>query len=579
MSPVVRQLRDFAVAAFVALLIATAAFVAVRNRELNARQVELAARALDAVNTDRPTPPDVRAVLVSAARPSEKHATLRHRDVVEWRADASFDPAAWRPLVAGGSVDDKLIYDAASRLDRAAEAACAKAKFTVESFIGRFHATAPIAKLLRSRVAQQSCSTRERFEEMLRDSSGRAIAVGPITKGRGDIVVAITTPASPAPYPWLVIIGVFGLGAAIAAAGALAGGGAAGTRRTAKAKLGTLAGISTLAVPCVLWGAPIATTAILILGSALALAQHAGLTDRMAGGMKTHRTALSFLAPAAVSMLLLVAAPFVIGLVLGFYDHHSGEWTFVGLDNFGEILSGGGRSLDDPLNFWFILGVTVLWTVANVALHVTLGVVLALALSRTWLRGKGVLRMLFILPWAVPNYITALIWRGIFENEHGAMASILDYCGLENIDWFGSWATSFSANVITNTWLGFPFMMVVALGALETIPKELYEAASVDGASAWQRFRHITLPHLRPALGPAVALGSIWTFNMFNVIFLVSKGDPGGSTNILVTDAYRWAFERGERYGMAAAYATIIFLILLLWTVFGTRIVRSKESS
>jgi arabinogalactan oligomer/maltooligosaccharide transport system permease protein len=119
-------------------------------------------------------------------------------------------------------------------------------------------------------------------------------------------------------------------------------------------------------------------------------------------------------------------------------------------------------------------------------------------------------------------------------------------------------------------------MMVVALGALESIPRELYEAASVDGASAWQRFRHITLPHLRPALGPAIALGSIWTFNMFNVIFLVSGGEPGGSTNILVTDAYRLAFE-DERYGMAAAYAAIIFLILLLWTVFGTRVVRGKE--
>ena len=108
------------------------------------------------------------------------------------------------------------------------------------------------------------------------------------------------------------------------------------------------------------------------------------------------------------------------------------------------------------------------------------------------------------------------------------------------------------------------------------MPRDLYEAAEVDGASRWQTFRHITLPHLRPALGPAVALGSIWTFNMFNVIYLVSAGKPGNSTNILVTDAYRWAFERGENYGMAAAYGTIIFLILLLWTVFGTRIVRSK---
>ncbi len=563
----IRQLRDFAIAAVIALLIATAAFVAVRNRELAARQVELATSALDAVVAGRPTPPDVHAVIVSEARPSAKHPTLRRREVM----DAN---SPWRPLAAGGSPDDKLIYDAAARLDRDAETACTSARAGAEALIRRLYLTEHLARMLRTSVAADSCATRLRFQEMLRDSTGRAIAVGPIDRGNpkapkgGDIAVALTTPTAPAPYPWLVIIGVFGLGAALAAAGALA--------RGAKAKLGTFAGVGSLAIPCILWGAPIATTAILVLGASLALAQHAGMTDRVMSGVRTHRTALSFLAPAAVSMLLLVAAPFVIGLLLGFYDHHQGQWTFVGLDNFGEILSGGGRPLDDPLNFWFILGVTVLWTVANVALHVSLGVILALALSRSWLRGKGVLRMLFILPWAVPNYITALIWKGIFENEHGAMASILDYCGLDNVDWFGSWATSFSANVITNTWLGFPFMMVVALGALETIPKELYEAASVDGASAWQRFRHITMPHLRPALGPAVALGSIWTFNMFNVIFLVSKGDPGGSTNILVTDAYRWAFERGERYGMAAAYATIIFLILLLWTVFGTRIVRSK---
>jgi arabinogalactan oligomer/maltooligosaccharide transport system permease protein len=186
--------------------------------------------------------------------------------------------------------------------------------------------------------------------------------------------------------------------------------------------------------------------------------------------------------------------------------------------------------------------------------------------------------MLLILPWAIPNYITALIWNGMFQGEYGAINSLLHAAGLSDVSWFSSWATAFSANVITNTWLGFPFMMVVALGALESIPKDLYEAASVDGASAWQRFRHITLPHLRPALGPAVALSSIWTFNMFNVIYLVSEGKPGGKTNILVTDAYRWAFERGERYGMAAAYATIIFLVLLLWTVFGARIVKSKEA-
>ena len=529
--PVVRQLRDFALGSIVAILIATIAFVAVRNRELAAKQIELATRAAEAIALGRPTPA-VHAVLVGDAAPSPKHPYLRQRQVL--------DGDNWRPLAASGSPDDKLFYDAASRFER---------------------------------------QGRAEFAEFIKDGSGRAIAVrdaqnpratDPQRAGSG-IAIAVTPPAHPAPYPWLVMIGVLGLGAALAAAGALVGGRAA--------RVGTFAGIAALAIPCVLWSAPIGSTAIVVLAAALALAQGVRLTDRLARGVSRHRGALGFLAPAAISMLVLVLVPFAIGLVLGFYDHHQGQWTFVGLDNFGEILSGGGRPLDDPLNFWFILGVTVLWTIANVVLHVTIGVALALVLSRTWLRGRGAFRMLFILPWAVPNYITALIWKGMFTGEYGAINSMLDYAGLGDVSWFGSWATAFSANVITNTWLGFPFMMVVALGALETIPKELYEAASVDGASAWQRFRHITLPHLRPALGPAVALGSIWTFNMFNVIYLVSAGQPGGSTNTLVVDAYRWAFERGERYGMAAAYATIIFFILLLWTVFGTRIIRTKDDS
>src|SRR6185369_7615223 len=161
---------------------------------------------------------------------------------------------------------------------------------------------------------------------------------------------------------------------------------------------------------------------------------------------------------------------------LGFYDHHQGTWEFVGFKNFTEILSGGGRPLDDPLNFWFILGVTVVWTVANIALHVTIGVALALLLRQKWLRARGVFRMLLILPWAIPNYITALIWKGMFQSEHGAVNSLLHAAGLDgHVSWFTSWSTAFSANVVTNTWLGFPFMMVVALGALEQIPRDMYE--------------------------------------------------------------------------------------------------------
>jgi arabinogalactan oligomer/maltooligosaccharide transport system permease protein len=120
-------------------------------------------------------------------------------------------------------------------------------------------------------------------------------------------------------------------------------------------------------------------------------------------------------------------------------------------------------------------------------------------------------------------------------------------------------------------------MMVVSLGALQSIPADLYEAARVDGASRWQQFRAITLPSLRPALVPAIILSVVWTFNMFNIIYLVTAGEPGGSTEILITQAYKFAFQRYQ-YGYAAAYATIIFAILLVYGTIQNRVTRATEA-
>ena len=205
---------------------------------------------------------------------------------------------------------------------------------------------------------------------------------------------------------------------------------------------------------------------------------------------------------------------------------------------------------------------TVLWTVGNVVLHVGIGLFIALLLNDPMLKARGLFRVLLIVPWAVPNYITALIWKGMFHKQFGAINAFLVSLGSDPVSLFGSFETAFFANVATNTWLGFPFMMVVSLGALSSIPADLYEAAVVDGANRWQRFTKVTLPLLMPALVPAVIVGAVWTFNMFNIIYLVSEGKPQGQTDILVTDAFRWAFER-DRYGYAAAYATLIFVILL----------------
>ncbi len=290
------------------------------------------------------------------------------------------------------------------------------------------------------------------------------------------------------------------------------------------------------------------------------------------------RHAYTWILPATVAMAVLVIAPFTVGAAVSLLAHNNGEWTFVGWSNFLDILFARDWPLSSPLSFWFTLAVTMLWTGANVVLHVSLGMALAMVLRAPWLRMRGVYRVLLILPWAIPNYITALIWKGMFHRQFGAINGVLGWLGVEPVSWFSQFSTAFTANLVTNTWLGFPFMMVVTLGALQAIPQDLEEAAAIDGANRWQRFRHVVWPLLRPALLPAVILGSIWTFNMFNIIYLVSAGEPDGSTEILISEAYRWAFTRGHRYGYAAAYAVLIFGVLVVYGRITDRILARKTT-
>ena len=282
--------------------------------------------------------------------------------------------------------------------------------------------------------------------------------------------------------------------------------------------------------------------------------------------MRRSKVAYFYVAPAALASALLIFLPFILGASLSLYRHEEGEFSFVGFANFFQILLAQDFGLTHPQSFYFTLLVTVAWTAMNVFLHVSIGLALAMLLRDPWVKLRGVYRVLLIVPWAVPNYITALVWKSMFNFSFGSINGLLGSIGLAPVDWFSQWTTAFAANVVTNTWLGFPFMMVVSLGALQAIPRDLEDAAAVDGASRWQRFRHITLPLLKPALVPAVVLGTVWTFNMFNIIYLVSGGAPDASTDILITEAYRWAFERGDRYGYAAAYGVLIFGVLLLYT-------------
>lgn len=274
------------------------------------------------------------------------------------------------------------------------------------------------------------------------------------------------------------------------------------------------------------------------------------------------KTVYLFVLPTTIGMALLVGIPFIWAIGLGFYAHGPGEERFVGLQNFQHILGSLGAMTP---NFYWTLGVTILWTVFNVALHALLGTLLALLLAPQWLWGRAWFRVLLLLPWAVPSYITALIFKGLFNKQLGAINAVLQKLSLAPVGWFDHFWSAFFANLCTNVWLGFPFMMVNVTAGLQAIPQNLYDAAALDGANAWTRFRRITLPLLGPALMPSIVLGTLWTFNMFNIVYLVSEGQPEGSTDILVTEAYRWAFARNGNYGYAAAYSLVIFAILLVY--------------
>jgi arabinogalactan oligomer/maltooligosaccharide transport system permease protein len=278
--------------------------------------------------------------------------------------------------------------------------------------------------------------------------------------------------------------------------------------------------------------------------------------------------AYAYVTPALLVMSIVVLYPFIYNVVISFSNMNLSTfrvWQLKGVNNYFQVVKDS--------SFWYFLFKTILWTVLNLVFHVGIGVYLALILNKD-LKGKTVYRTLLILPWAVPQYITALTWRGMFNSEYGAVNLLLDQSLGMQISWLATEWGAFSACLIANIWLGFPFMMIVALGGLQSIPDELYEAADIDGASPWHKFRNITAPLLKPVMVPAVTLGVIWTFNNFNVVWLVSNGgEPSDKTHILVSWVYKSAFTY-FRMGYAAAFSIIIFAILF---VFGWRFIKATR--
>ncbi|BDG03244.1 carbohydrate ABC transporter permease [Anaeromyxobacter oryzae] len=432
-------------------------------------------------------------------------------------------------------------------------------------------------------------------EVVLRDDGGFSLAAPVEREGAILAAVEVERPPTPPPAPPGLLAALLALALPLAAFWAI---GRATSRRgplVAAALLLYAAGVAGYAV----WGARLAgagagaARALLpaaALGLAVLLFGVLGAAGRVWASLARNRAAYLYIVPAMLGMVVLVFFPFLYGVALSFTDSNIYNTNqplpdiWIGLRNYLAIVSdvhvvrraADGSLVFNYLSFYWTLFFTIAWTVTNVAIGVTSGLVLALVLNTKGLALRPIYRVLLILPWATPNYITALIWKGMFHRQFGVVNQAMAIVGLEPISWFDSPFTSYLTALTTNAWLSFPFMMMVALGALQSIPADIYEAARVDGATRWQRFVSITLPSLKPALVPAVILSVVWTFNMFNIIFLVTAGEPGRATEILITQAYKYAFEQ-YRYGYAAAYSTIIFALLLVYGVFQNRVTRATE--
>jgi arabinogalactan oligomer/maltooligosaccharide transport system permease protein len=310
------------------------------------------------------------------------------------------------------------------------------------------------------------------------------------------------------------------------------------------------------------------------------------------------RTAILYLLPAFLVMGVITFYPLLFQTRMSFTDfglkNLSGKVApnLVGVDNYVAILQ---SKLNIP-NFEFLrlLFFNLFWAFSNVIIHVILGVAIALLLNVNGLRFKKIYRALFILPVIIPPIIVATVWRHLFDQDNGAINMVLTGIGslfkippeAFRIDWIGQvndpiaflpLPLAYFALLTANTWLGWPLNSVVATGALQSVPPDLYEAAEMDGATAWQRFKVVTLPFLRPAMLPYAIYGFVVTFNLFSLSFFMTSGGPFGRTELFVTEAYKLVNDF-QLYGIAAAFSVILFFLLLSITLVTNRLARATAS-
>ena len=266
-----------------------------------------------------------------------------------------------------------------------------------------------------------------------------------------------------------------------------------------------------------------------------------------------------YVAPALLFLLALAVYPIVYNVRTSLTDltvgtFLSGDAPFVGLDNYTKVLG------DDA--FLHAVGVSALFTVACIVLQFTIGLALAMFFARPF-PGHDVLRALLVVGWLLPGVVSGNLFRFLLDGDSGVVPWAVNGVGLGQHSWLTDPDSALWAAVATNVWVGIPFNMLLLLPGLQAIPDELYEAAAIDGAGPWHRFRYITIPLLRPVALSVILLGVIYTFKVFDVVYVLTGGGPVDATTVLPIEVYNVSL-KFFRFGEGAAESTLLLLAMLM---------------
>lgn len=271
--------------------------------------------------------------------------------------------------------------------------------------------------------------------------------------------------------------------------------------------------------------------------------------------------------PATLILLGLVLYPIVYSLYLSLHNYNlrqPNRFRFVGLDNYTNILSSE--------QFWTAAQVTVLFSIGSIALTLTLGTLLALLLNENF-PGRSILRAVMLIPWAIPPVVNGLIWQWILEGRYGLANGVLVSLGIFDTPhaWLSDYTTALPVLIVAQVWNHVPFVAIVVLAALQTVPEELHEAARIDGANVFQRFRHITFPWLSHALLLVLITQTMVALRTFDIIYVLTGGGPGKSTTVLAWLTYVTTFNFLD-FGRGSAYAYILALTTLALSIVYIRV-------